>query len=381
MSIIKLEDAPVEAVQHVLFTFKNLVNFFPKDKNAEILISKMDNNDFILTEEDKKSTVDIIYKTVRNLISTHLNKNLDYLDSHPDMNQNKKINEIFNEEKEFLNNFSMLTMNVAEDNFIHYNDDKILIEKEKIIDPKLIDKVNLKFDELFNKQLHALKYHVMFDTLIYQINNKNDTFNILKNKGLDFIEEKNFVNNKKELSLDYLTNINKTMEHFQFSNEEKINTLGVVHDFLEKNYVKDNKDELCEFLNKTQGQLFSLPNAIHNYHEQFPENKIKNVDWDSFFSYATSEQLNEAFYSLIESGSLNDDLKEAKKEGVDDFYNHFSERQDFMLGKIFKSIMDQRIDKDKFPAIISDIERIIYEKTEFNNMPKINKNKPVKLKM
>lgn len=378
MKDILLEEANVEAVQHALNTFLKLQNFFPKDHflfNEYSELSSNPNDNFILTEKDKKSTVDFIYSTISNLTKTHLENNIKELGKHPVFtSQNKNAYfKTFNTEKDFLNNFSTLAITVKNENFITFNDQKIFFSKDRVIDLRLLHSVKEQVSSLFARQLSALNNHAVFDTLIYQINNKTDNTEFLKNSGLDFIENKNFLQNKNELSDKYFTNIFKTLDHFDFNSEEQISITKGIYKFFESRYIKENQKDLLNTINARLEDLFSLPDVAVNYYLKNKEERIEGVNWSTFFSYATKEQTNDILSVLLSSElTTKESLDIANKKEFDIEMYQLFEDQNGVLGDLYRFIISpENRQNGHLSPIIEVVDRAVYNKMEFNKVEPI----------
>lgn len=374
MKNIKIEESPIETVHHVLNVFSKLYDFFPDNHPLTQRLKNYhegNNDDLILTEEDKKSTIDFIYKTVNNLMSKHLTDNIEQLKSHPIVSQGKLnqygLKKLFNTEKDFLNNFSTLVLSITNENFIQHNDFNVIIDREKIIDRKLLTEVNNEIKLLFKKQLQALSNHTLFDTLIYQIDNKKDKHHILKNAGLDYLEMKNIVENKKELSEKYLNNVFKTLDFFEFDEISQIKVLDTMNEFFKEKYIKNNQTEIIDILNNKKETLLSYPNAIVNYHFENPEAKFENIKWENIFSYATENQLEDIIAVLIKTKSLDKDLELISKNREEEYFELLLDK-DTILGTAFKYLSENRMPNGNLSTALSVFERNIYAFEEFGKI-------------
>lgn len=383
MNNIKLEDAPVEVVQQVLNTFIHLDSFFPVD--STIAHERIKSHDFILTEEDKKSTVDFIYTTIKNLITHHLKKNISDIEAHPDIS-NKTIKNLFNEEKKFLDNFPTLALTIKKENTIKIDDYNVIIDRDKIIEKSLYDQTKEKINMLFKKQLSSFGKHVIFDSMIFQVNNKNDNHNFILNMGLDFIEQKNISNNKNELSETYIENIFKSFDYFNAPDVLQIKTLNIMSDFFSQRYIKDNQKQIIDKINNKSAELLALPNNITDYNKEYPKDKIKKIDWSVFFSYSDEKQFHEVIDVLFATNSVEEDLKFAESIPGEDFDLLASmPKSDSLLGHAFKFLTENKKPDGSLSDLTYDLERIIYQKIEFNQSPDFltqnKKNQTPKIKI
>ena len=194
MKKINIENSSDDAIKHVLKTFARLTDFFPK--NEHFAISDFISTDFKFDERAKNESVSFIYKTTRNLIEYHLNDISTKINNHPKVGRD--IKESFENEKKFLNSLHSPATTMKNENFFFFNDEKIVLNKDFFIDDRLFHEVEENLNNLFKKQLSLFKNHVIFDVLIYQIDQKIDDTYFIKNEGLKFIEEKNILKNEKK---------------------------------------------------------------------------------------------------------------------------------------------------------------------------------------
>ena len=246
MKKIPLESASDDAIKKVLKIFSNLPQFYPKgyDENAVIEFSNVP----ILTDPIKKSTVDFIYKTTKNLINYHLQRNTDIVDTH--FLSGNNMMDFFLKEKEFINSLHSSATSMLTNNFVNYESDLIILDKEQFIDKDKFREFGYTLNNLFSQELAKLKSHAAFDLLILCIDSHDEDANFIRKAGLQFIENKNIINNKNPLNENYVNNIDRYIKFFNIEGQEKDRVWDNLKDFLSERYVKDNQKDLIIYIDK-----------------------------------------------------------------------------------------------------------------------------------
>lgn len=375
MKKINIENSSDDAIKHVLKTFSKLTSFFPDNNN--ISIDDILSPDFKFDEKTKKDSVSFIYQTTKNLIKYHLSDISKKINEHPEKGNNVK--ETFEKEKNFLNSLYSPATTMKSDNFFFFNKDKIILDKNNFIDEKLFLKVEEDLQSLFKKQLSLFKNHVIFDVMIYQIDNMVDDTYFIKNEGLKFIEDKNFLKNEKNITEKYVENIFKSLDFFNFNDEEKIKTIDSFEKLFNESYFKSNREEILTSIKDHKSDLLSLPNMLEKY-EEFSENKnIEKFNWDRFFSYANEEQLLSALKIFSQTESFKNDIEKMKKS---ENYDIFSELKDSnsLIGNAFKHLFEQKKESNKNNILgtIDLIERFFNEELESSEKLKVEEKKKAK---
>lgn len=374
MKKINIENSDESAIKHVVKTFSKLRDFFPKENI--VLPEEVLSDNFKLDEKNKKEVISFIYKTTRNLIDFHLNDISKKINSHPKNGDN--IKDSFNNERLFLNSLHSPATTMREENFFFFDKNKIVLDKTQFIDESLFQSVELDLKNLFKRQLNLFKNHVIFDVMVYQIDeNINDTY-FIKNEGLKFIEEKNMLNNEKDMSEKYVSNIFKSLDFFDFDDETKIKTIDTFEKLFTESYFKSNRDEIIESITNNKSEFLALPGMIDKYSEINTDIKIDKFDWDRFFSYADQGQLLSTLNILSKSDSFKADIETMKKSESYDIFSELKEKKS-IIGTAFKYLSDIKNEDNKTHILdtINLIERFVDEKVEKSELT-INEKKEVK---
>lgn len=363
MKKINIENSDNDAIKYVVKTFSKLKEFFPKENTVSV--DEILSENFSFDEKSKGEVISFIYKTTKNLIEFHLNDISKKINSHPKVG--KDIKESFNNERLFLNSLHSPATTMKEENFFFFKKDKIMLDKTQFINESLFNSVEDDLKNLFKKQLNLFKNHVIFDVIIYQIdNNINDTY-FIKNEGLKFIEEKNMLNNEKDMSEKYVSNIFKSLDFFEFDDETKIKTIDTFEKLFKDSYFKSNREEIIEAITYNKAELLSLPGMIEKYSEihNYNDIKIEKFNWDRFFSYADERQLLSALNILSNTDSFKEDIELMKKSESYDIFSELKERNS-IIGTAFKHLFEIKNEGNKNHVLdtINLIERFVDSNVE-----------------
>jgi hypothetical protein len=184
---------------------------------------------------------------------------------------------------------------------------------------------------------------------------------------MKFIEEKNMLNNEKDMSEKYVSNIFKSLDFFEFDDETKIKTIDTFEKLFKDSYFKSNREEIIEAITYNKAELLSLPGMIEKYSEihNYNDIKIEKFNWDRFFSYADERQLLSALNILSNTDSFKEDIELMKKSESYDIFSELKERNS-IIGTAFKHLFEIKNEGNKNHVLdtINLIERFVDSNVE-----------------
>lgn len=376
MNKIKIEDSDDLTIKHILNLFKNLEGFKPKENNLSI-------NDFLtknsLTIEDKQEGVNLIYGITKNIISHHLEDIVKKINNHP--KDVRDLKQLFSEESSFLNELHSPATKMKYENIIEFNGLQVVLDKGQFIDEKMFSNVEKELTHLFQKQLESFKSNLLMDLLIFQIDNKKPDAVFVQELGNDFMENKNFIRNEKNISSKYVDNLYQTMYKLDLSDENMLRISDKIDNFYRKNYHKDNRSEILEEIQKQKTDLLASPGMLKKYDQLgYDIEGLSQFGWQTFFRYGNEAQLIEVLETLSKTENFQKDIKNLTEDDFDPY--SILKGTNSILGQAF-SLIEKFPQENKVNNIFV-FERFIdseYEKIQEKESNKILTPKKDKMKL